>query len=555
MQQAAAEFNVPLSQVAAVVAFYSFFSTQPRGRFDILFSNCTSCGYLIGEHDLMHILCEQLEVTPGETRADGLVSIDETSCIGLCDQGASLLVNGVPVTGLNAAKLTQIAHFITDKIPLQQWPEAWFDIPDTIHRRDLLLTEHLTPGTALQRAFQHGASETLAIIQQSGLRGRGGAGFDTGKKWQLCLEAPGATRYVVCNADEGEPGTFKDRLLLREYADALLEGMALCAFVIGAQKGFVYLRGEYRYLLPHLQTALERRHDQELLGNDILGQPGFDFDIDIVVGAGAYICGEESALIESLEGKPGIPRIRPPFPVTHGYRGQPTVVNNVETFIAAAHIAVRGSSWFKAAGTPSSAGSKILSISGDCEKPGIYEYPFGVSIQQILDDCGAHNVQAVQTGGPAGTLLSPAEFGRAIAFDDAATGGSFLVFGQQRDLLAIHRNFAHFFAHESCGFCTPCRIGTQLLKNNLDNIAEGRGMAYDIEELQQLSRLIQHQSHCGLGHTAANHVLDGLRKFPHAFTSHLQPHFTARFDLDQALASARQITQRNDADAHLDNER
>ncbi|MDE2389413.1 MAG: NAD(P)H-dependent oxidoreductase subunit E, partial [Betaproteobacteria bacterium] len=539
----------------AVVAFYSFFSTQPRGRFDILLSNCTSCGYLSGGQNLLQMLCEQLQITPSKTRADGLVSIDETSCIGLCDQGASLLVNGVPITDLNAAKLTRIAQLITDEIPLRQWPTTWFNIPDTIHRRDLLLTEHLTPGAALQQALQHGSDETLTVIQQSGLRGRGGAGFDTGKKWKLCRAAPGEARYVVCNADEGEPGTFKDRLLLREYANALFEGMALCAFVIGAQKGFVYLRGEYRYLLPHLQIALEQRRDRRLLGNGILGQPGFDFDIDIVVGAGAYICGEESALIESLEGKPGIPRIRPPFPVTHGYLGQPTVVNNVETFVAAAYIAARGSAWFKTAGTPSSAGSKILSISGDCSSPGIYEYPFGVTVQQVLDDCGAHNVQAVQIGGPAGTLLSPAEFGRAIAFDDAATGGSFLVFGQQRDLLAIHRNFAQFFAHESCGFCTPCRVGTQLLKNNLDNIAESRGMAYDIDELQQLSRLIQHQSHCGLGHTAANHMLDGLQKFPQAFSPHLRLHFTARFDLDQALASARHITQRDDAGAHLDNER
>ena len=554
MQQAASEFNVPLSQIATVVAFYSFFSTQPRGCFDILFSNCTSCGYLTGEYDLMRMLCQLLQVTPGETRRDGLISIDQTSCIGMCDQGASLLINGVPITALNADRIAQIAQRIATETPVADWPAEWFAVRDTIYQRDLLLTEHLTPGTALQQAFQHGASETLTIIQQSGLRGRGGAGFDTGKKWQLCRAAPGEARYVVCNADEGEPGTFKDRLLLRDYADALFEGMALCAFVIGAQRGFIYLRGEYRYLLSHLQVVLDQRRSQGLLGKNILGHGNFDFDIDIVVGAGAYICGEESALIESLEGKPGIPRIRPPFPVTHGYLGQPTVVNNVETFIAAAHIAAHGSTWFKAMGTPSSTGSKILSVSGDCGKPGIYEYPLGVTIQQVLSDCGATNVQAVQIGGPAGALLSPAEFGRAIAFDDAATGGSFLIFGQQRDLLAIHRNFAHFFAHESCGFCTPCRVGTQLLKNTLDNIADGRGAAVDIGELQHLGLIVQHQSHCGLGHAAANHVLDGLRKFPHAFSQRLRPQFTARFDLDQALTSARHITQRDDAAAHLENE-
>ena len=371
----------------------------------------------------------------------------------------------------------------------------------------------------------------------------------------MCREAAGEAHYVVCNADEGEPGTFKDRFLLREYTDAMFEGMTLCARIIGATKGLVYLRGEYRFLLPQLEATLTQRRQQGLLGKSMLGQNGFDIDITIVVGAGAYICGEESALIESLEGKPGIPRIRPPFPVTHGYLGQPTVVNNVETFIAAAHIAVHGGDWFRTVGTTTSTGTKILSISGDCRKPGIYEYPFGVTIRQILDDCGAIDVQAVQIGGPAGTLLGPVEFNRTIAFDDISTGGSFLVFGQQRDLFAIHRNFAHFFAHESCGFCAPCRIGTQLLKNSLNDIADGRGTVSDIEALRQLSRIVQRQSHCGLGHSAANHVLDGLQQFPQTFAKRLKPHFGARFDLDQALASARQLTHRDDAAAHLDNER
>ena len=553
MQQTAAEFNIPLSQVAAVVAFYSFFSTQPRGRFDILFSNCTSCGYLSGDQDLMRMLCQLLQVKPGKTRADGLITIGETSCIGMCDQGASLLINGLPVTALNAEKLTQIAQRITTESPLTDWPTEWFAVHDRIYHRDLLLMEQYVPGSALQTALAQGADQTLAVIRQSGLRGRGGAGFDTGKKWQLCREAPGGAHYVVCNADEGEPGTFKDRLLLRDHADAMIEGMTVCALVIGAKQGFVYLRGEYRYLLPHLHAVLDQRRNQGLLGQHILGYENFEFDIDIVVGAGAYICGEESALIESLEGKPGIPRIRPPFPVTQGYLGQPTIVNNVETFIAAAHIVANGSAWFNSIGTEQSRGTKILSISGDCEKPGIYEYPFGVRIQQVLDDCGARDTQAVQIGGPAGKLLGAAEFNRAISFEDISTGGSFLVFGQQRDLLSIHRNFAHFFAHESCGFCTPCRVGTQLVKNNLDKIAGGRGTTHDIEELKQLSHLIQHQSHCGLGHTAAHHVLDGLQHFPQTFSVPLQPHFTAQFDLDQALENARRMTHRDDAAAHLDN--
>lgn len=553
MQQVAAEFNLPLSQVVSVVAFYSFFYTQPCGRFHILFSNCTSCGYLADEQNLMQMLCQQLQVTPGRTRPDGLVSIDETSCIGMCDQGASLLVNGMPLTRLNADRITRIAQRITANTPLTRWPAEWFAVHDTIHQRGLLLAEQFAPGSALQKALNQGAGETLTAILQSGLCGRGGAGFNTGMKWQFCREAPGDAHYVVCNADEGEPGTFKDRLLLREYADALFEGMTVCAWVIGAEKGFVYLRGEYRYLLSHLQAVLMQRRSHGLLGKRILGHADFHFDIEIVVGAGAYICGEESALIESLEGKPGIPRIRPPFPVTHGYLGQPTAVNNVETLIAAAYIAAHGSAWFSAMGTEKSTGSKILSVSGDCRSPGVYEYPFGIRIQQVLDDCGTQNVQAVQIGGPAGRLTGAADFNRSISFEDIPTGGSFLVFGQHRNLLTVHRNFARFFAHESCGFCTPCRVGTQLLKNNLDKIANGRGTTYDIAEIRQLSHLIQHHSHCGLGHTAANHVLDGLQHFPQAFTANLKQHFSAQFDLDEALENARKATHRNDAAARLNN--
>jgi [NiFe] hydrogenase diaphorase moiety large subunit len=553
MQQIADEFHLPLSQVASVVAFYAFFSTQPLGRFHILFSNCTSCGYLANGENLLQLLCKQLQTSPGKTRTDELVSIDETSCIGQCDHGASLLVNGIPIAGLNSEKIAQIAQLIATAIPLDAWPAHWFEIRDAVHRRELLLTTQPTPGSALRQALKQGIGRTLAAIRQSGLRGRGGAGFDTGTKWQLCRETPGDAHYVVCNADEGEPGTFKDRVLLRIYAEALFEGMALCAFVIGATRGFIYLRGEYRYLLPHLFTALNRHRDRGLLGVNILGHAGFDFDIDIVAGAGAYICGEESALIESLEGKPGIPRIRPPFPVTHGYLGQPTAVNNVETLIAATHIVAHGSDRFNSVGTPQSPGTKILSVSGDCHSPGIYEYPFGVRIQKILDDCGADDAQAVQIGGPAGKLIAPADFNRAIGFEDLSTSGSFLVFGQQRDLLTIHHNFAHFFAHESCGFCTPCRVGTQLLKNTLANIAAGRGSACDPKELQQLGQIIQRQSHCGLGHSAANHVLDGLQQFPQTFSSHLKQSFSARFDLDQSLASARQLTHRDDADAYLDN--
>lgn len=552
IREVAAHLDLPLSQVDAVVEFYSFFHKIPRGRYDILFSNCTSCGYRVNEENLLDLLCQRLDVVAGDTRTDGLVSIDQTSCIGMCDQGAALLVNGLPIVRLDAAKIARIAALVEAGTPLAEWPASWFQVDDHVRVRNQLLETKVAPGDALRAMRARGNENTLNEIIQSGLRGRGGAGFSTGMKWKFCREALGDTHYVICNADEGEPGTFKDRILLHSHADAVFEGMTVCAFVIGAKQGFLYLRGEYRYLLPQLQAVLARRRELGLLGNNILGQPGFDFDIEIVVGAGAYICGEESALIESLEGKRGIPRVRPPFPVTHGYLGQPTVVNNVETFVAAAHIALRGSVWFRAVGTKESAGSKILSVSGDCAAPGIYEYPFGVNIQQVLDDCGAQNVQAVQVGGPSGTLIGSAEFDRRLDFNDLPTGGSLMIFSQSRDLLRVIVNFSHFFAHESCGFCTPCRVGTMLLKNGLDKIAGGHGTRYDLDEMLRMGMLVKRRSHCGLGQTAANPIMEALQRFPQIFERRLVHHtFEPHFNLDAALEEARQLSHRNDVAAHL----
>jgi [NiFe] hydrogenase diaphorase moiety large subunit len=328
--------------------------------------------------------------------------------------------------------------------------------------------------------------------------------------------------------------------------------MTVCAYVVGAARGFIYLRGEYRHLLDPLEEALEARRNAYLLGHGIMGQPGFDFDIEIHVGAGAYICGEESALIESLEGRRGVPRNRPPYPVTHGYLQQPTIVNNVETFCAAALIAIHGGEWYKGFGTAKSAGTKLLSVSGDCTRPGVYEYPFGVSIRDVLEDCGAVDTQAVQVSGPSGVCLDETEFGRRIAFEDVPTAGSFMVFNRQRDMFEVARNFSHFFAHESCGFCTPCRVGTTLLKNCMDKLHAGHGSQYDLTEIVDIARVLQATSHCGLGHTACNPLFDTLKKFRPSYERRLSSlAFSPAFDLDGALAAARQMTGRDDAGAHL----
>ncbi len=385
------------------------------------------------------------------------------------------------------------------------------------------------------------------------MRGRGGAGFTTGLKWEACRNAPGKTRYVICNADEGEPGTFKDRVLLTRQPDLVFEGMTVAAYVTGASKGYVYLRGEYRYLLEPLNAVLARRRQDNLLGKGILGRSGFDFEIEVHMGAGAYICGEESALIESLEGKRGVPRNRPPFPVTNGFLNQPTVVNNVETLAAAALIAAKGGDWFKSFGTAKSSGTKILSISGDCERPGIYEYPFGVTVRQVLEECGAKATQAVQISGPSGICIGPDEFDRRIAFEDIPTAGSFMIFDIRRDIFEVVRNFINFFAHESCGFCTPCRVGTTLLKNMMEKIAAGHGTRYDLDEIYKLNRVMQSAAHCGLGHTAGNPLVHTLEKFRPAYERRLKSlEFEPAFDLDAALSQARQMTRRDDSAAHFD---
>jgi [NiFe] hydrogenase diaphorase moiety large subunit len=545
------ELKIPAARIRSVAEFYSFLYTKPRGKYRILFSdNITD--RMLGSIGLIEHMGNRLKLKPGQVSDDGLVSLDLTSCTGMCDQGPAILVNNCAITRMTPRRVDEICDLVRSKVPLSDWPAEYFKVEDNVHRADILLGSVWTPGDGLRAAIERGPQGMLAELKRSNLRGRGGAGFTTGVKWEACRNAPGDTRYVVCNADEGEPGTFKDRVLLQSYSDRVFEGMVLAGYTIGAKKGFLYLRAEYRYLLPILEGRLERMRKTNLLGKDICGVKGFDFEIDIHLGAGAYICGEETALIESLEGKPGRPRIRPPFPVTCGYDGKPTVVNNVETLCKTLEVAVHGGAWYEGLGTKQSTGTKILSVSGDCERPGLYEYPFGVRVAQVLEDCGAKDTMAVQISGASGICLSDREFGRRIAFEDVPTAGAFMVFGKHRDMFEVARNFAHFFAHESCGFCTPCRVGTGLVSNLMDKIAAGRGTQYEVNELLRLHGVMRTSSHCGLGQAACNAIFDTMQKFRPSYDRRLKAvDFVPAFDLDASLAATRELTGRDDADAHL----
>jgi len=545
------EMGLPPARIEAVAEFYAFLYTRPRGKYRILFSdNITD--RMAGSIALFEHMAKRLKLRPGQVSDDGLVSIDLTSCTGMCDQGPAILVNNRAITRMTPRRVDEICELVRGRVPLADWPADYFKVEDNIRRADMLLGSAWVPGDALQAAIARGPQGMLAELKRANLRGRGGAGFTTGVKSEACRNAPGDVRYIVCNADEGEPGTFKDRVLLQSFAGRVFEGMTVAAYTVGACKGFLYLRAEYRYLLGALEVQLALMRAQKLLGTDICGVPGFNFDIEIHLGAGAYVCGEESALIESLEGKPGRPRIRPPFPVTSGYDGKPTVVNNVETLCKTLEVAINGGAWYEGLGTKQSTGTKIISVAGDCERPGLYEYPFGVRVAKVLEDCGARNPIAVQVSGASGICLSEREFGRRIAFEDVPSAGAFMVFGKTRDMFEVARNFAHFFAHESCGFCTPCRVGTALVANLMDKIAAGRGTQYEMNELLRLHQVMRTSSHCGLGQTACNAIFDTLQKFRPSYERRLKAvDFEPAFDLDAALAKTRELTGRDDANAHL----
>ena len=369
------------------------------------------------------------------------------------------------------------------------------------------------PDAGLKAAAARSPADIIALVKDSGLKGRGGAGFPTSLKWSLAAAEKDDLKYVVCNADEGEPGTFKDRVVLSEYADLVFEGMTIAARAIGSATGIIYLRGEYAYLRDRLENVLEKRRQADLLGRKILGVAGFDFDIVIRMGGGAYVCGEETALIESLEGNRGEPRNRPPFPVDTGLMGHPTIVNNVETLAYAACILAKGAAWFKKIGTPKSPGLKLFSVSGDCAAPGVYEFPLGVTVRELLEAVGGTDAKAVQVGGASGRCVPAKEFDRKIAFEDVSTGGSIIVFGPGRDMLDVAANFLEFFVDESCGQCTPCRDGNVKLLEGVEMLKQGRCSTRYLKELCSLGQTMQLAGKCGLGQSSANAFLSIVEHF------------------------------------------
>ncbi|MEI8132591.1 MAG: NADH-ubiquinone oxidoreductase-F iron-sulfur binding region domain-containing protein [Leptolinea sp.] len=382
----------------------------------------------------------------------------------------------------------------------------------------------------LQNALQMQPEEVIENIRLSGLRGRGGGGFPTYKKWELCRTASGTEKYLVCNADEGDPGAFMNRSLIEGDPHTLLEGLMIAAYAIGASHGIIYIRAEYPLAISRLNTALQQLNENGLLGNRILGA-NFNFEIKIKEGAGAFVCGEETALFASIEGKRGMPRSRPPYPVVSGHYGKPTVINNVETLSTVPNILRRGADWYRQYGTATSSGTKTFSLVGKVRRTGLIEVPLGMTLRQIIFDIGGGTekpFKAVQTGGPSGGCLSaeyldtPVDYEALRAAGSIMGSGGLIVMDMDTCIVDLAHYFLEFIQKESCGKCAPCRIGTRHLAEALDRITTGTANPDDLDTLESLSKTINQGSLCGLGQTAPNPVMTSLRSFRDEYEAHVQ---------------------------------
>lgn len=530
--------DISTVEVEGVISFYHFFTRKPAGEVTIYLNKS-----IVSEHRGFERIKEAFESATGATMnsvdPSGQFGLFETPCIGLSDLEPAALIDFVPFTKLTSLKVRDIVA----KLKQGKSPEEICDsVPDHVRYvpegEAALIFRDYDPGKSIESLTRHSPASVINEIKASGLRGMGGAFFPVGLKWESCSGEPAEPKYVVCNADEGEPGTFKDRVLMTSMPGLLLEGMAVAGYAVGAGQGIIYLRAEYAWLKEQLLKTIERYRKMRLLGRNIFGIEGFDFDVRVQMGAGAYVCGEETALLNSLEGKRGEPRNKRNFPTQRGYLQLPTVVNNVETLCAAARIMELGADHYLGTGTPTSPGTKLLSISGDCRLPGVYEIEWGMPVREVLEKCGADRPHFIQVSGPSGECISMDEVDRSISLDDLRCGGSLMVFNRSRDILQILTNFTRFFKHESCGLCTPCRAGNFLIERKLELFEAKLARVSDVEELHAWGDIMKLTCRCGLGRSAPNSLLSAQHKFPHYFENIVesnQDRLSKGFSLEEAV--------------------
>jgi NADH-quinone oxidoreductase subunit F len=521
--------GVPLADVSGVIEFYSMFNRQPVGKTILRVCTDPTCAMAGGDRVLQSI-CRHLGVAPGEVSPDGAFTVERAPCLGLCDHPPAVLVGDTPLGEVDPAHPgeTCLGHG-NHPVGIVGGDLRILTAGCCGTLRSTSLEDYIDTGgyRGLKQALSMSPNAIIAEIKASGLVGRGGAAFPTGIKWEGAANAPDWPKYAVCNADESEPGTFKDRVLIQEDPHRVLEGLLIAGYAIGANQGYIYVRGEYIHAFNVLGVAIEEARQAGYLGNNILGS-GFSFDIELRLGAGAYICGEETALFESIEGKRGFPRIKPPYPTTHGLFGKPTSINNVETLYNIPYILEVGAERYREIGTKESPGSKLFCISGDIARPGLYEAPFGVTIRHLLFDvaggmCPGRELQAVLFGGAAGAFATPEQLDVQMSFEHLKAAGLplgsgvLMVFDDRRDLRDVLLRLCRFFAHESCGKCFPCQLGTQRQYEILQRVAAGQPLQGDVKRLVDVGWTMSDSSLCSLGQTAASAVLSAMRIWPELF--------------------------------------
>lgn len=519
------QLGVPLAELSGVIEFYDLLSQDPTAETVLRFCNGAMC-VQAGSRQQMAEVARRLGVAPGESSPDGAYLVQEIPCLGLCDHAPAALAGGELVAEVAAQDLERWlpAKPGSPGYRLQGQPGP---LTARIGKNDPLdLSAYRAAGgfSGLERALTLPAEEVIQMVSQAGLVGRGGAAFPAGIKWDGARQASAEPKYIVVNADESELGTFKDRVLMEFDPYSTLEGMLIAAYAVGASRGYIYVRGEYQHAQRVLQAAIEHCREAGYLGAPA-AETGMSFEVEIRSGAGAYICGEETALFESIEGKRGFPRIKPPFPTTHGLFGKPTVINNVETLCNVPLILREGAAAYRQRGTEKSPGTKLFCLSGDLQRTGLVETPFGLTLRELLYEFGGgpqagREIQAVLIGGAAGVFITPDELDVRLSFEDTRQAGlslgsgAVMVFDDRRDLRQVLVNVAHFFAHESCGKCYPCQLGTQRQLEILERQAAGEGLPGDRERLQDVGWTMTDASLCGLGQTAALAVISAMKNWP-----------------------------------------
>jgi NADH:ubiquinone oxidoreductase subunit F (NADH-binding)/NADH:ubiquinone oxidoreductase subunit E len=544
-------FDLPYPYLYGVLSFYTMFAVQPRGKYIIRLCESPPC-HIMGAESLQEVLEQELGVHVGETTADGLFTLEHTACLGVCEVAPVMQVNEVVHGRLTGDRVKQIlADYRAGKAPdyrtlrrttnpLSEYPAS----PDelvlfrNVDQIDpMSLDDYLARGgyEGLKKAVTTMSDEEVVeVVKASGLRGRGGAGFPTGLKWSFTRPLQVSPKFIICNADEGEPGTIKDRYLMEGDPHRVLEGMAIAGYAVGASQGYIYVRGEYYLSMLRLQNAIDQAMAKGFLGDNIFGTD-FSFQIQIQTGGGSYVCGEETALINSIQGQRGYPRVKPPFPGVVGVWYKPTIVNNVESLSSVPDIIVKGGEWYAAKGTEDSKGTKIFQVVGHVNKPGVVEANMGLPLSELIKSFGSgvrtgHTLKAVQPGGAASGFIlpeqvdTPLEYKAMMEVEGALGSGTMLVMDDTTCIVDVVKCLMYFFQHESCGFCLPCRRGTRVLYEMVSRIAAGQGEEADLDRLVKLSKYMVESANCALGWSPHSFLKTTIERFRDEWLAHVAGH-------------------------------